>query len=208
MKPYGFPVKLLRHGRVFAQKIAKAIDQGDYYGAEELRLYRINQLEHQLKQNKEFFSDESVPESALLITNAVHEQLIKSELDRLKHMVGLLDPQLMGLRKQLLAKLQEGDIDAAFALAKAVEAMEKRYFPPEPPKAVVVQAPSQTYAQQPQRQGKQEIVVQQKPYYGVTNIVQALGAIRGSKLDPEAYQRAFGAAQLLDIIGGGEFLNK
>ncbi|MFZ2147251.1 MAG: hypothetical protein WAV28_08530 [Sedimentisphaerales bacterium] len=59
-----------------------------------------------------------------------------------------------------------------------------------------------------QSQGKQEIVVQQKPYYGVTNIIQALGAIRGNKLDPEAYQRAFGTAQLLDIMGGGEFLNK
>lgn len=215
VRPYGFPVKLLKHGRVLANDMAKAIDQGDYYGAEELRLGRINDLERQLGENKEFFSDKSVPESGLTATNAVQGQLINSELDRLKHTVGLLDPQLMGLRKQLLVKLKEGNVDAAFALAQAVEAMEKRYFPLEPPPTIVVRESiregtgSSGEVQAVQTGGRQEIVVQQKPYYGVTNIVQALGAMRGSKLDPEGYQRAFGTAQLMDIMGvGASLLNK
>jgi hypothetical protein len=207
--PYDFPVKLVQHGRVFSSKMSEEIERGDYYSAEEMRLTRISELENSLEENRKFAKD------GITTTSQIHEQLMKSELDRLKHMVGLLDPHLMGIRKQLLAKLKEGDVDAALALAKSVEAMEKKYFPPEPPKTIVVQAPRREYVE-PSREtqsdkagGKQEIMVQQKPYYGVTNIVQALGAIRGSKLDPEDYQRALGHAQLLDILGfGSELLNK
>ena len=49
---------------------------------------------------------------------------------------------------------------------------------------------------------------QEKPYYGAANIVQALGAMRGNKLDPEAYQKALGGAHLLDIFGFASALNK
>jgi hypothetical protein len=138
-----------------------------------------------------------------------------SELEQLRHVVGLLDPQLMALRKQLLAKLHEGNIEAGLALAQAVAAMEKKYFPEPPPQPVIVQAPTQTSVQStsesqvPQSQSKQEIVIQQRPYYGVQNIVEAVGAMRGSKLQPEAYQKALGGAQLLDILGfGAALLNK
>lgn len=210
LKPIGLrkPVKLVKNGRISAQEISSTINKDDYYKAEELRLNRIAELERRLEQNKE------ISKLGAATTDKVQSELIRSEVDSLKHLVGLLDPQLMALREVLLAKLHEGNVEAALALAQAVAAMEKRYFPETPPQQIIVQAPSQDSAQPniqsqvAQGQGKQEIVIQQKPYYGAQNIVEALGAMRGSKLDPEAYQKALGGAQLLDIIGFGSMINK
>lgn len=212
IQPLGFPVKLVKHGRVFSRQFAEVVNSDDYYGAEELRLRRIDELESLLKETRE------VANGALslgkTVVDNVQGKLLESEIDQLKHTVGLLDPQLMAMRKQLLAKLQAGDMEAAFAIAQAVSAMERRYFPEPPPQQIIVQAPSQDYAQAniqsqvAQGQGKQEIVIQQKPYYGAQNIVEALGAMRGSKLAPEAYQKALGGAQLLDIMGFGSMINK
>ena len=207
IKPAGFPINLVQHGRVFAKKLGEAINQEDYYGAEELRLSRIRELEDRLEENKKWdkLSDNRTS------TGLVQVELMNSELDRLRHLVGLLDPQLMALRKQLLAKLHDGDVNAAFGLAEAVSAMEKRYFSEPPPRQIIVQVPNQASAQPTivtQDQGKQELIIQQKPYYGVQNIVQALGAMRSDKINPETFQKSLGTAQLLDIMGIAETLNK
>jgi len=205
IRPLGFPVRLIKHGRVFSRGFAQVVNSDDYYGAEELRLRRIDELESLLKQS---------PEHGRPFVDKVLGNLMASEIDQLKHTVGLLDPQLMAMRKQLVAKLQAGDIETAFALAQAVSSMERRYFPEPPPQQIIVQAPNQESVQSTiqsqvvQGQVKQEIVIQQKPYYGAQNIVEALGAMRGSKLNPEAYQKALGGAQLLDIMGFGSMINK
>lgn len=215
----GSKLILVPHGRVFVSNFSEAIERGDYYGAEELRLSRIRDLREALDPDhmKNLWGvsvSELRTQRGWEITE-VYESLMVSELEQLRHVVGLLDPQLMALRKQLLAKLHEGNIEAGLALAQAVAAMEKKYFPEPPPQPVIVQAPTQTSVQStsesqvPQSQSKQEIVIQQRPYYGVQNIVEAVGAMRGSKLQPEAYQKALGGAQLLDILGfGAALLNK
>lgn len=216
IQPFGFPIKLVKHGRVFSREFAQIVNSDDYYGAEESRLRRIEELEFLLKQTREVVnaSKSQIIYGKAAIVDWAQFQLMESEIDQLKHTVGLLNPQLMAMRKQLVAKLQAGDIDTAFALAQAVASMEKNYFPEPPPQQIIVQAPSQTSGQSisetqlAQSQGKQEIVIQQKPYYGAQNIVEAIGAMRGNKLNPEAYQKSLGAAQLLDIMGAGGFLNK
>jgi hypothetical protein len=231
IQPFGFPVKLVKHGRVFSREFTKVVNSDDYYGAEELRLRRIDELESIIKQTREAKERNrqeiynwignrsdmvlvayltSYYSSGKVIIDEVTSKLMESEIDQLKHTVGLLDPQLMAMRKQLVEKLQAGDIETAFALAQGVSAMERRYFPEPPPQQIIVQAPAQPtiQSQVAQDQGKQEIVIQQKPYYGAQNIVEALGAMRGSKLNPEAYQKALGGAQLLDIMGFGSMINK
>jgi len=214
IRPFGFPVKLVKHGRVFSREFAHVVNSDDYYGAEELRLRRIDELEFLLKESSEVAADNSQLVYGKAAVDKVQGKLMESEIDQLKHTVGLLDPQLMAMRKQLLAKLQAGDMETAFAIAQGVLAMERRYFPEPPPQQIIVQAPNQDSAQPTiqsqvaQGQGKQEIVIQQKPYYGAQNIVEALGAMRGSKLKPEAYQKALGGAQLLDIMGFGSMVNK
>lgn len=213
IQPFGFPVKLVKHGRVLSREFAQVVNSDDYYGAEELRLRRIDELDFLLKQSSEVANSSQLVYGKTFV-DKVQGQLMVSEIDQLKHTVGLLDPQLMAMRKQLVAKLQAGDMETAFALAQAVSTMERRYFPEPPPQQIIVQAPNQDFAQPTiqsqvaQGQGKQEIIIQQKPYYGAQNIVEAIGAMRGSKLDPEAYQKALGGAQLLDIMGFGSMINK
>ena len=207
---YKCPVKLVQHGREFAKEFAKAIEQRDYYGAEELRLDRIRTLKGRLQEEKDFWKNWNGGNS--IGSDDTEKQLMASELDRLEHTVGLLDPILMGFRKQLIQNLNEGNIEAALGLAQAVAAMEKKYFPE--PKSVVVQSqqipPGLTPAKliSPEPQAPERIVVQQKPYYGATHLVEALAAMRGSKVSPEAYKKALGGAQLLDILGFSNMLNR
>lgn len=200
---YKCPVELIPHGREFAKKFARAIEKDDYYGAEELRLRRIQLLKNRIKENGEFWDNWSNGDGTQ--TGGVTSKLIASELEQLEHTVGLLDTQLMSLRKQLVKSLHAGDIEAAFALAQAVAVMEARYFPA--PQKIVAQVPQVNPGTQ-QSKSPQRVVVQQKPYYGATHLVQALAAMRGSKVSPEAYQRALGGAQLLDVLGFSDLLNK
>jgi hypothetical protein len=203
------PVKLVQHGREFAKEFAKAIEQRDYYGAEELRLDRIRILKSRLQEEKEFWENWNSGDS--IGSGITEEQLMASELGRLEHTVGLLDPILMGFRKQLIQRLNEGDVEAALGLAQAVAAMEKKYFPepkPQPVKIVGLASQPQAYTVSSQTQAPERIVVQQKPYYGATHLVEALAAMSGSKVSPEAYRKALGSAQLLDVLGFSDMLNK
>lgn len=213
IQPIGFPLKLVKHGRIFNREFAQAINSDDYYGAEELRLRRIDELETILEQSSVYIN-KSLLVGGEAVVDKVEGKLIKSEIEQLKHTVGLLEPQLMSMRKQLVVKLQSGDIESAYTLAQAVAVMEKRYFPEPQPQQIIMQAPNQVSTQpsnqfqETHSQAKQEIVIQQKPYYGAQNIVEAIGAMQGNKLDPEAYKKALGGAKLLDIMGFADEFNK
>jgi hypothetical protein len=182
-------------------KMAEVIDREDYFGAEELRLKRIEDLNALIARQ-----DNSEDPMTTGIVGDVHLRLAKSEIDRMQHIVGLLDPALMTMRKQLVMKLQQGDVSAAYNLARAVAAMESKYLP-QPRPLILPESPS-SQSSMVQEQNSQEVVVQQKPYYGVSDLVEAIGAMRGSKLNPEAYRKAWGSAKLLDILGFVSTMNK
>jgi hypothetical protein len=200
---YGCPIELTEHGRQFSERFASAIDRNDYFLAEELRLDRMRALQDRIQGGSASWGAFVMGYGEFLGNTT--QKLVASELEHLTHTVGLLDPQLMAFRRQLVTTLADGDTEAALALAVAVATMEERYLP-EPQPAVLAQSAEQP--QWRQRQDPVALTVQRKPYYGATNIVQALSAMRGSKVSPDVYQKALGGAQMLDILGFASMLNR
>jgi hypothetical protein len=201
IRPHNSLISPIEHGRVFSRKIAEIIDQGDYHKAEKLRLKRIGELKDLLKEDDEFWNKVD-SEYCRNITGATRK-LIKLELTHLERIVGLLDGQLMSFRKRTLAILHQGYIDLALEIAKVIAAMEEEYFP-KPAPAVVKQiqkTPERTQLQE-------QVIAQQKPYCGATDIVRALSAIRADRADPDVVREACGWATLSDLLGFGEPTDK
>lgn len=187
----------------FAENLGSLIRTKDFYGAEELRVRRITTLGDLLRSDCK--SRDCSHGSIEVYLDPVESQLMRAEIDRLVHLVGLLDPQLMMMRDQLAAKLRDEDLEAAYRLAEAIAAMEMKYFP-EPQPVVVVQSPESSAAQGSMETAR--IVVQQKPYYGATHIINSITAMKSKQISAEEYRKAYGAAQLLDILGFSDWLNK
>jgi hypothetical protein len=154
---FNCPVELIENSSEFARRFDEAIEEGDYNYAEELRLERIQILRARIEENDEFLNNWSSGHGK---TNSDSSKvLIASELELLEHTVGLLDEELMTLRKRLVRDLNGGRYRTAFMLARVIVSMEKEYFPTGEP--VVVQLPYLKSADQ-------------KPNYGARNIIQTL----------------------------------
>ncbi len=159
------------------------LDRGDYGKAEEIRMEWIDFIKS--------FAENSRTRS------------MRVELAKLEGVVGITDPFLVPLREKLLQKLREEDYETALKIQQLIINRENQLRPPPPPQTIVIrdsEGKDRIVNISPQEaKVPDQIVVEQKKRYGVTDV---MGALNTLGVTAPLTKKDMAGFKLIDILLG------
>ena len=159
-----------------------SLEKEDYEGAEIIRRNWLKEL--------------TILKNSGLLGNSVSIDL---KLDKL-NVIGLADPMLVKLRKELIIPLESKNWDDAQKIQNLIMSRMAELHPPQPPVIYGKRSGSSKTVVVLQQPSKQYVQVEQMPRYGAEDVGRAfslLGGQGGALTGKEA-----GALKLLDILLG------
>ncbi|MFH0795998.1 MAG: hypothetical protein V2A65_02960 [Candidatus Omnitrophota bacterium] len=129
----------------------------------------------------------------------------KRQLAKLEKLVGLDNYSLMMLREKYVAAIDKEEYDKALKIKELIEKEEAQYKPelaPAQPQTIIVTGGGQGASGSTTSSGTSNVVVQQKPYYELHNIAEALETARivGKNPDASVLERAGAGLQIFDVL--------
>jgi hypothetical protein len=155
-----------------------ALEKENYDEAEEIRLMWIDWLKSQL-YNKEYLigmgNNFKTTKCPPLPDNV--KRKVNNQLSKLERTVGLTDPILISLRKELMIAIKNKKWDDVSKIQNLISAKVKELAPP--PQPIIISGGSQTpvIVEQPSK-----IQFERLPRYGVSDYARVLSIMGGKKM--------------------------
>jgi len=125
---------------------------------------------------------------------------INYQLEKLTRVIGLTDPMLVNLRKEMMTATKEKKWDDVQKIQNIIIAKEDRLRPPPPPAPQIIYRNGQTVVVQPQQPSEQHIIIEQVPRYGAEDVGRAVSLLNGK--GGRLTDKQTGALRMFDILMG------